>query len=157
MIVIMTKGGSGEDVERVQRHLADRGLEGHINPGVERVVIGVLGEIYPDLEDELVLMPGVSEVVRVSKPYKLASREFAPEDTVVSIGADGVRIGGGEFVVFAGPCAVESEEQTVATARAVKAMGATVLRGGAFNQAPDLSLQLPRHGRGRPEDTVHRQ
>ena len=68
----------------------------------------------------------------MSKPYKLASREFAPEDTVVSIGDNRVRIGGGEFVVFAGPCAVESEEQTVATARAVKAMGATVLRGGAF-------------------------
>ena len=66
MIVIMSKNSPREDVERVQKHLAERGLEGHINPGVERVVMGVLGQIYPDLEDELVLMTGVSEVVRVS-------------------------------------------------------------------------------------------
>ena len=77
-------------------------------------------------------MPGVSEVLRISKPYKLASREFVPDDTVVHIGDNGVAIGGGSFAVFAGPCAVESEEQVLSTARAVKAAGAKVLRGGAF-------------------------
>ena len=77
-------------------------------------------------------MPGVSDVMRISKPYKLASREFVPDDTVVKIGKDNVAIGGGSFVVFAGPCAVESEEQVLDTARAVKAAGAQVMRGGAF-------------------------
>lgn len=70
----------------------------------------MLGEVYPELQIEMDLMAGVSETVPISKPYKLASREFAPDDTVVKIGKDGVAIGGGNFVVFAGPCAVESEE-----------------------------------------------
>ena len=132
MIVVMRTDCTREDVDRVQRHLSDRGLEGHINPGVERTVIGVLGQVYPELQDELELMSGVSEVFRVSKPYKLASREFSPQDTVVKIGRDNLTIGGGNFVVIAGPCAVESEEQVMATARAVKAAGAKVMRGGAF-------------------------
>ena len=78
------------------------------------------------------MLPGVGEVFRVSKPYKLASREFHPDDTVVRIGSHEVPVGGGPFAVFAGPCAVESEEQVLATARAVKAAGASVMRGGAF-------------------------
>ena len=100
--------------------------------GVERTVIGVLGEPYPELQDELELAAGVWEVLRVSKPSKLASREFAADDTVIEIGAGRVAVGGGNFAVFAGPCAVESEEQVLSTARAVKAAGAKVLRGGAF-------------------------
>ena len=132
MIVVMSAHSTQEEVDAVQRHLTDRGLRGHLNPGVERSVIGVLGEIYPELLDELELMAGVSDVFRVSKPYKLASREFAPQPTKVSIGESGVVIGDGEFVVFAGPCAVESEAQVMSTARAVKAAGATVMRGGAF-------------------------
>ena len=128
----MQADSTEEDVQRVQRHLTERGLDAQLNRGVERTVLGVLGQTYPELQDELELIPGVSEVMRVSKPYKLASREFAPEDTVVEIGSGDVKIGGGNFVVFAGPCAVESEEQVLATARAVKASGASVLRGGAF-------------------------
>ena len=132
MIVVMSAHCTHEQVEAVQRHLSDRGLQGHLNPGVERSVIGVLGEIYPELQDELEFMSGVSEVFRVSKPYKLASREFVGHSTQVEIGKDKVVIGAGEFVVFAGPCAVESEAQVLATARAVSAAGAKVMRGGAF-------------------------
>ena len=131
MIVVMSRGCPQTDVDGVQQHLADRGLRAQLNQGVERTVLGVLGETYPELQDELEMMSGVEEVVRISRPYKLASREFTPDDTVVEIGED-VTIGGGNFVVFAGPCAVESEDQVVATARAVKAAGAQVIRGGAF-------------------------
>ncbi len=132
MIVIMGARGTEADVDRVVEHLGERGLQSQLNRGVERIVIGVLGQIYPELQDEIELLPGVLEVIRVSKPYKLASREFAPDDTVVRIAGGKAAVGGGQFAVFAGPCAVESQEQVMATARAVKSAGATVLRGGAF-------------------------
>lgn len=132
MIVVMDANCGEQDLEAVQQHLDARGLKAHLSIGVERTVIGVIGQIYPELEDELGVMPGVSDVVRISKPYKLASREFHPQNTVVTIGKNELKIGGGEFAVFAGPCAVESEEQVVETARAVKELGAKVLRGGAF-------------------------
>ena len=128
----MSAGSTPDNVERIQQHLSERGLRWQINEGVERSVIGVLGQTYPELQDELEFMSGVSEVLRVSKPYKLASREFSQQDTVVRIGDEGVALGDGRFAVFAGPCAVESEEQLMTTARAVKASGANVLRGGAF-------------------------
>jgi 3-deoxy-7-phosphoheptulonate synthase len=86
--------------------------------------------VLPDLRETLVLMPGVEDVVPISKPYKLASREFQPHDTVIKVG--NVSIGGNEIVVMAGPCAVETEDQVISTARAVKAAGASILRGGAF-------------------------
>ena len=132
MIVIMAAGSARSDVDGVLHHLEQRGLRGQLNEGVERTVIGVLGEIYPELQNEIDLIAGVSETVLISKPYKLASREFAPDDTVIKMGPNGVAIGGGNFVVFAGPCAVEGEEQIIATARAVRDAGAKVLRGGAF-------------------------
>ena len=128
----MAAGSTRNDVDGVLRHLEQRGLRGQLNEGVERTVIGVLGEVYPELQNEIDLIAGVSETVPISKPYKLARREFAPDDTVVSIGTAGVQVGGGNFAVFAGPCAVESEEQVIATARAVRDLGAQVLRGGAF-------------------------
>ena len=132
MIVVMDANSTERDVEAVRKHLSDRGLEVHLSKGVERTIIGVIGQIYPDLQDEIEVIDGVSEVLRVSKPYKLPSREFHSQDTVVTIERGDVKIGGGEFVVFAGPCAVESEEQIIATARSVKAQGAQVLRGGVF-------------------------
>ena len=122
----MSTGSTGENVDAVVQHIEKRGLRANRSQGVERSVIGVIGEIPPELEDELVRMDGVGEVVRISKPYKLSSKEFHPEDTVVEIGDPKVKIGAGEFVVFAGPCAVESEEQVVATAKAVKEQGAKV-------------------------------
>jgi 3-deoxy-7-phosphoheptulonate synthase len=97
---------------------------------VERTVIGVVGRTYPELRDTLELLAGVDEVVPISKPYKLSSREFQPQDSTIKVGD--VTIGGDELVVMAGPCAVETEEQVLETARAVKAAGANILRGGAF-------------------------
>ena len=121
-----------KDIDLIERQLTDKGLQAHMSKGVERTVIGVVGQIYPELQDELELMPSVNQVIRISQPYKLSSREFNKQGTVVSIGKSKVEIGNGKFVTFAGPCAVESEEQVIATAKAVKSHGATVLRGGAF-------------------------
>ena len=132
MIVVMAQASTQDHLDAVQTHLSVRGLKAHLSRGVERTVIGVIGQIYPELQNEIEVMDGVSEVVRISKPYKLASRDFHPEDTVIAIGGGNAKVGGGEFCVFAGPCAIESEEQVIATARAVKAAGAKVLRGGAF-------------------------
>jgi 3-deoxy-7-phosphoheptulonate synthase len=130
MIVIMRIGCSQDEISRVTNRIADAGLRVYMRNGVERTAIGVVGQSYPGLRDALESLPGVDQVIPVSKPYQLSSREFHPDDTIVKVG--GVTIGGKELVVMAGPCAVESEEQLLATAQAVKAAGATVLRGGAF-------------------------
>jgi len=125
------KLGSGQDeISRVTNRIESVGLKAHISEGIEHTVIGVLGQVFPELRDALELLPGVDQVIPVSKPYKLASREFHPLDTIIEI--NGVAIGSNEIVVMAGPCAIESEEQLMSTAHAVKAAGATVLRGGAF-------------------------
>jgi 3-deoxy-7-phosphoheptulonate synthase len=131
MIIVMAKDTPAENVETVkERILSHAGLKPQVFHGVERIVVGVLGTITPDLKDEMELLPGVMEVVRISKPYKMASREFHPDNTVVKVG--NAVIGGPEPVIMAGPCSVEDEEQMVSTARAVKAAGAKVLRGGAY-------------------------
>ncbi|MDO8690237.1 MAG: 3-deoxy-7-phosphoheptulonate synthase, partial [Dehalococcoidia bacterium] len=126
----MKVGGGEPAVQAVLSRLAELGLQGHLSEGVERRVIGVVGNVFPELQEMLEAMDGVDEVFRVSKPYKLSGREFQPADTVIQIGD--VVIGAEEIVVMAGPCAVESEEQIMATARAVKKAGAHILRGGAF-------------------------
>ncbi len=126
----MKVGSREPQVGSVLSRLSELGLKGHLSEGVERTVIGVVGNVFPELQEMLEAMDGVDEVVRVSKPYKLSGREFQPVDTVIQVG--NVSIGGDEIVVMAGPCAVESEEQLMITARAVKAAGAHVLRGGAF-------------------------
>ena len=130
MIVVMKAGSSDEEITGVVKRIQDAGLKEHLSQGVERTIIGVLGQTFPDLRDMLEMLPGVDEVILVSKPYKLCSREFHPQDTIVEV--DGVTIGGDEVVVMAGPCAVENEQQLLETARAVKAAGATILRGGAY-------------------------
>ena len=130
MIVVMARDTASEDLENVRKRIESRGLRAQINIGEERAVVGVVGSIPPDFKDEMELMTGVSEVVMVSKPYKLASKEFHPDNTIIKVG-DAV-IGGPKPVIMAGPCSVEDEEQMVSTAKAVKNAGATVLRGGAF-------------------------
>ncbi len=130
MMVIMKPGHSPEDMDKILSRLDEIGLKGHPIVGVERTVIAVVGSIYPELSDELETMDGVASTVRISSPYKLASRETKPEATVVKVG--NVEIGSGKTVFMAGPCAVESEDQMMETARAVKEAGAHVLRGGAF-------------------------
>jgi len=130
MIVVMKTGSSHNEISKVTKRIENAGLKAHISEGVDHTVIGVLGKVFPELRDSLELLPGVEQVIPVTKPYKLSSREFHPPDTIVKV--KGVTIGGNEIVVMAGPCAIESEEQLLATAQAVKAAGATVLRGGAF-------------------------
>ena len=130
MIIVMKTGSSHDEISKVTKRIENAGLKAHISEGVDHTVIGVLGKVFPELRDSLELLPGVEQVIPVTKPYKLSSREFHPQDTIVKV--KGVTIGGNEIVVMAGPCAIESEEQLLATAQAVKAAGATVLRGGAF-------------------------
>ena len=130
MIVVMKVDSGQKEIDEILKRLDERGLAGHLSKGMERTVIGVVGQTYPELRDMLELLPGVEEVIPITKPYKLSSREFQPQDTVIKVGD--IAIGGGELVVIAGPCAVESEEQVLETARAVKAAGANILRGGAF-------------------------
>ena len=130
MIVIMQKDCTQEQIQAVQQHIRQLGLQEHSIIGEERTVVGVVGQTYPELKDELEILEGVLEVLPISRPYKLSSREFKPENTIIRVGE--VTIGGNGFVVMAGPCAVESEQQILDTAHAVKAAGAQILRGGAF-------------------------
>ena len=130
MIVVMKHDATTDEVQAIVDRIAEAGLEASQVVGAERTIIGVLGTITSDIETAIERMPGVMQTLRVSRPYKLASREFHPEDTVVKVG--NVTIGGGDLVVMAGPCSVESEEQVVATAKAVKESGANIFRGGAF-------------------------
>ncbi len=130
MLIVMDRSATGEDVGRVVLAAERLGLKAHPIPGAQRTAIGLTGNkgtIGPAAFENL---PGVLEVIQVSHPYKLVSREFHPENTIVSIG--GVPIGGARIVIMAGPCAVESLEQTVTIAREVKRLGADLLRGGAF-------------------------
>ena len=130
MIVVLNRDSTKDDLDSIQKRIEGHGLRAQISTGVERTVVGVLGSIPSEFKDEMELMPGVAEVVVISKPYKLASREFHPEGSIIRVG--NAVIGGPDPVVMAGPCSVEDEEQMVATAKAVKKAGATVLRGGAF-------------------------
>lgn len=131
MIVIMRSGATQEDINAILERLKEYNLSGRIIVGEERSIIGVVGAaIPPTLPEELDRFNGVQSTARISRPYKQAAREFHPHDTVVDV--RGISVGGGQAVVIAGPCAVESEEQIVQTARAVRDAGASMLRGGAF-------------------------
>ena len=130
MVVVMQEGAAPALVERVVAHLEQMGLAVHRSIGANRTLLGVVGE-SPRGDPHLVQMfDGVQEVIQISEPYKLASRAFRPQGTVISL--DDVRIGGDEVIVMAGPCSAESEEQVHASAAAVRRAGAKILRGGAF-------------------------
>jgi 3-deoxy-7-phosphoheptulonate synthase len=141
MLIVMKMDASEKELDDVLERVTQSGFSGHVSKGMERTVIGVVGQTYPELYEIFEVLPGVEEVIPISKPYKLSSREFQPENTIVRVGD--IDIGGDELVIIAGPCAVESEEQVLETARAVKAAGADILRGGAFK--PSTS---PYHFRG---------
>jgi 3-deoxy-7-phosphoheptulonate synthase len=130
MIVVMRVGSTDKEIDGVLERLKELGFKGSLSRGVERTVVGVVGQTYPELADELAVLEGVADVVPVSRPYKLASREFRPEDTIIKVG--NVSIGGGNTVIMAGQCSVDTEEQMMATARVVKEAGGHILRGGAF-------------------------
>ena len=130
MVVVMTDKATEEQITRVVVQLESMGFDVHRSTGASRTILGAVG-IPKETDPVLVqVLDGVQEVVRITEPYKLASRSFRPEGTVVTVGD--VRIGGDEVVVMAGPCSVESEPQVRAAAAAVKRAGAKVLRGGAF-------------------------
>ena len=129
MVVVMKERATEAQVDAVIARLIELGMDVHRSSGATRTVLGVVGanKIDPGL---IGILEGVHEVLRISEPYKLASRTFKPEDTVVAVGD--VRIGGDEVVVMAGPCSAETDAQVEAAAAAVKRAGAKILRGGAF-------------------------
>ena len=130
MVVVMRPGAAPELVDAVVARVEAAGGAAFISRGVQRTIVGLVGDVVAFQGLNLRAMPGVGEVVRVSKPYKLVSRENHPETTTVTVGS--VPIGPGTFTLIAGPCAVETPEQTLAAAEMAKAAGATLLRGGAF-------------------------
>ncbi|MCI0783322.1 MAG: 3-deoxy-7-phosphoheptulonate synthase [Chloroflexi bacterium] len=130
MIVVMKTGATDEQVAGVRKAIKALGFKAHPILGEERSVVAVLGHVYPELVDELGVLDGVDSVVRISKPFKLASREVNPFNTVVRVG--NVSIGDGNVVVMGGPCSVDTEENVIITARAVRDAGGHILRGGAF-------------------------
>lgn len=130
MIVVMKTGASEDQVQNVQKAIRELGFKDHRILGEERAVVAVLGHVYPELVDELGTLDGVDTVVRISKPFKLASREVNPFNTVVHVGD--VAIGDGNVVMMGGPCSVDTEENVMRTARAVKDAGGHILRGGAY-------------------------
>jgi len=130
MLIVMNSAATAEDVSRVVEAVENLGLHAHPIPGAERTAIGITGNRGAVESAAFENLPGVAEVIPVTAPYKLVSREAKREDTVVSIG--GVPVGGLRVAVVAGPCAVESEKQALDIARKVCAAGATLYRGGAF-------------------------
>jgi 3-deoxy-7-phosphoheptulonate synthase len=133
MVIIMKVGASEAELAAVLRAVEGSGFRPFVNPGVERKVVAVLGEVDIDkveLVDQFANMAGVERVQLISEPFKLSSKTYHPGPFAVNVGR--VAIGGPEVVVIAGPCSVETEDQMLATARAVKEQGARLLRGGAF-------------------------
>ncbi len=130
MVVVMEERASEEQIQGVVAQLVSMGFDVHRSTGALRTVIGAVGGTAQRDPRLVEMLDGVHEVVRITEPYKLASRTFRGDDTVINVGD--VRIGGDEVVVMAGPCSAESPEQVMATAAAVRKAGAKVLRGGAF-------------------------
>src|SRR5438876_11802269 len=130
MLIVMDAAASAEDVKRVVETVESLGLAAHPIPGAQRTAIGITGNRGPLEPGVFENLPGVAEVIPVSAPYKLVSREAKRENTIVSVG--GVPVGGKQVAVIAGPCAIESEAQALQVAHAVARAGATLYRGGAL-------------------------
>jgi len=130
MIITMQPGASKEQVQDVIAAIEGQGLSTHVIVGVEQTVIGAVGESHAVNKEVFEVIPGVASVVRISQPYKLASRQFHPQDSVFPL--DGFSVGGEEIALIAGPCSVESRAQLLEIAQAVREAGANALRGGVF-------------------------
>jgi 3-deoxy-7-phosphoheptulonate synthase len=130
VIVVMKKGASAEEIQHMVERVEAMGLKAHVIEGAERTVIAAIGEKRESTKHSLESGPGVDNVLPILAPYKVASLEVKSEPTVVSTGT--LSVGSSKLGIIAGPCSVENEEQIIGTARAVKAAGATALRGGAF-------------------------
>src|SRR5688572_32949243 len=131
MLVVMQQSATPQEIERVVKTIEEMGYEARPMPGGQRTTVGLVGNDGRVDGSRIESLPGVAEIIHVTKPYKQVSREWRSQNTVVTI-APGVSFGGEAVQVIAGPCSVESEHQIVTAARAVKAGGATALRGGAF-------------------------
>ena len=130
MMIIMATEATTDQIASVVARVEAEGLHAHLSQGTERTIIGAVGDIRWVNREQFLLMPGVSNIVPISRPYKITSREFIPHDSVFPI--DGISIGGKDLVIIAGPCAVEDRSQLLETAQAVREAGAQALRGGAF-------------------------
>ena len=131
MVVIMKHGFTQAQLSRAIQTMEEGGVKVMVSKGSETTILGAEGNAERIDQEKMALLPGVERVMRVSEPYKKANRKYHPDDTVVELGG-GVSIGGNRLAVIAGPCSVESEDQIVEIARAVKGSGAAALRGGAF-------------------------
>ncbi len=130
MMIITRHNATQEEIGAIIEHVERKGLHAHLSRGEERTVIGVVGDVRRLIPDQAMRLPGVERIVPISRPYKLASREFIPQNSVFPV--DGVTIGGDELLIIAGPCSVESRSQLLETAHAVREAGAHALRGGAY-------------------------
>ncbi len=130
MIIVMKPQATRENIEHVLGVIRENGLEAHLSDGQQVTIIGVIGDKTRLMNQNLEIAGGVDRIVSVTESYKLANKKFHPEKTVVPVGR--TSIGGDEFAIMSGPCAVESEEQVLETARAIKKAGAQILRGGAY-------------------------
>jgi 3-deoxy-7-phosphoheptulonate synthase len=130
MIVVMKQNAPRSQIERVTDRVEELGLHTHLSQGEERTIIGIIGDERPVNLEMFERMEGVERVIRVLQPFKLASRDFRPEDTVIPV--NGAQIGGRQVVVMAGPCAVEDRVQMREAAQSIKEAGVQILRGGAF-------------------------
>ena len=130
MLIVMETKATPKMVDEVCQVIESMGLKSHSMPGAQRTAIGVTGNKAQVDADRLLSQPGVKDIIHVTKPFKLVSREFYPENSIIDV--DGVKIGGKEFIIMAGPCAVESLEQCMIIAEHVKKSGGKIFRGGAF-------------------------
>lgn len=129
MLIVMQPHASEEKIQRVINFIKEKGFDAHVSKGEDHTVIGAVGKKLIDKRD-IELLDGVKEVIRISSPYKLVSRVFKPDDTIIDI--NGVKIGGGNIGMIAGPCTVETYDQMDATAEKLSKVGVKILRGGAF-------------------------
>ena len=130
MVIVMKHNASAEEIGRVVAHIQELGFKAHLSSGEERTIIGIIGDERGLELDNFLMYDGVERAMRVLHPFKIASRDFHPEDTLIRI--NGIVVGGSAIPIIAGPCSVESREQLLETAHAVKEAGAKMLRGGAF-------------------------
>ena len=130
MLIVMQPGAEKGQIEKVIAAIEQQNLSAHLIEGVEQTVIGAVGESHSVAKEIFEILPGVLTVTRISQPYKLASRQFHPQDSIFKL--DGFKVGGKEITLIAGPCSVESRAQLLETAQAVHEAGANALRGGVF-------------------------
>jgi 3-deoxy-7-phosphoheptulonate synthase len=130
MIIVMESNAAPEQIQQVSSKLEEKGFQVHLSQGVERTIIGAIGQRTPATMELFETLPGVEKVVPIAQPFKMASRQFKPENSLIKVGEQ--TVGGRQVQIIAGPCAVEERSKFLEVAQAVKESGATMLRGGAF-------------------------